>query len=150
MGVVAFARMTSFPDNRSEIFDEAVAVLAAFGSGIEAENTDPWLILPKHVDNGRPVGIMAMRHLAAVSPCGVKIGPYSRRTTFLWVAPVLAIVEPTQSTSVRRANIYRFPPGFGLESCQSVEDLPKSDGIILEGTDAWSQVEELFTAIEGD
>ena len=38
--------------SRTEIFDEAVAVLSAFGSGIEAENTDPWLTLPNHVDNG--------------------------------------------------------------------------------------------------
>ena len=136
--------------SRTEIFDEAVAVLSAFGSGIEAENTDPWLTLPNHVDNGRPVGIMAMKNIAVVSPSGVKIGPYTRRTTFLWVAPVLAIVEPTQSTSVRRANIYRFPPGFGPESCQSVEDLPKSEGIILESTDAWTQIEELFEAVEGD
>ena len=136
--------------SRTEIFDEAVAVLSAFGSGIEAENTDPWLTLPNHVDNGRPVGIMAMKNIAAVSPSGVKIGPYTRRTTFLWVAPVLAIVEPTQSTSVRRANIYRFPPGFGPESCRSVEDLPKSEGIILESTDAWTQIEELFEAVEGD
>lgn len=136
--------------SRTEIFDEAVAVLSAFGSGIEAENTDPWLTLPNHVDNGRPVGIMAMKNIAAVSPSGVKIGPYTRRTTFLWVAPVLAIIEPTQSTSVRRANIYRFPPGFGPESCQSVEDLPKSEGIILESTDAWTQIEELFEAVEGD
>ena len=135
--------------SRSEVFDEAAAVLANFGSGIEAENADPWLILPKHVDNGRPVGIMAMKNIAGASPCGVKIGPYTRRTTFLWVAPVLAIVEPTQSTSVRRANIYRFPPGFGPESCQSVEDLPKSAGIILESTDAWTQIEELFEAVEG-
>lgn len=134
----------------NEIFDEAVAVLATFGSGIEAENLAPWLSLPKHVDNGRPVGIMAMKQIAAASPCGVKIGPYSRRTTFLWVAPTLAIVEPTQSTSVRRANIYRFPSGFGPESCQSVEDLPKSEGIILESTDAWRQIEELFEAVEAD
>ena len=90
------------------------------------------------------------RNIAAASPSGVKIGPYTRRTTFLWVAPVLAIIEPTQSTSVRRANIYRFPPGFGPESCQSVEDLPKSEGIILESTDAWTQIEELFEAVEGD
>lgn len=136
--------------SRTEIFDEAVAVLSTFGSGIEAENTDPWLTLPKHVDNGRPVGIMAMKHLAGASPCGVKIGPYTRRTTLLWVAPVLAIVEPTQSTSVRRANIYKFPPGFGPESCQSVEDLPKSQGIILEPTAEWAQIEALFEAVEGD
>ena len=136
--------------SRSEIFDEAVAVLSSFGSGIEADNDDPWLTLPKHVDNGRPVGIMAMKNIAAASPCGVKIGPYTRRTTFLWVAPVLAIVEPTQSTSIRRANIYRFPPGFGPESCQSVEDLPKSEGIILESTDGWTRIEELFEAVEGE
>lgn len=134
----------------SEIFDDAVAQLATFGSGIEAENMAPWLMLPKHVDNGRPVGIMAMKHLAPASPCGVKIGPYTRRTTFLWVAPVLAIVEPTQSTSVRRANIYKFPSGFGPESCQSVEDLPKSAGIILESTDEWAEIEALFVAVEGE
>lgn len=141
--------MSTSPEKANEIFDETVAVLATFGSGIEAENMNPWLSLPKANENGRPVGIFAMKHLAAAGNCGVKIGPYSRRTTLLWVSPVLAIVEPTQS-SVRRANIYRFPPGFGPESCQSVEDLPKSENIILESTDAWQEIEELFEAIEGE
>lgn len=140
--------MDAAPTASEDAFERAVEALAQFGSGIESENLRPWLSLPKHVESGRALGLLALKPLVKQSPCGVKIGPYSARTTFLWIDPVLAIVEPTQTSGVRRANIYRFPPGFGPDSCDSVEDLPRSAGIILEPTSDWEQIAEMFETID--
>ena len=131
-----------------DAFERAVEALAHFGSGIESENLRPWLSLPKHVESGRALGLLALKPLVKESPCGVKIGPYATRTTLLWIDPVLAIVEPTQTSGVRRANLYRFPPGFGPDSCESVEELPRSAGIILEPTSDWQQIADMFETID--
>ena len=133
-----------------DVFDSAVATLAEFGGGIHAENQSPWLVLPKSASAARDVGLLAIKQLVAASPCGVRIGPYSERTTFLWVAPQLAIVEHTDNRDVRRANLYRFQAGFGPESSESLAELPKSAPIILEGTSEWERIAALFDAVESN
>lgn len=132
-----------------DIFDRAVDTLAGLGGGVVAENQDPWLFLPREVEDPRWIGFIAMKEIVAASPCGVKIGPYSRRTTLLWVGRTLAIVEPTKLEGVRRANLHSFPVGQDPTGYGTLADLPKSEGIILESTADWQRVAKLFETIEG-
>ena len=133
-----------------DVFDSAVATLAEFGGGIHSENQSPWLVLPKSASAARDVGLLAIKQLVGASPCGVRIGPHSERTTFLWVAPQLAIVEQADNRDVRRANLYQLEARCGPESCESLAALHKSAPIILEGTSKWARIATLFDAVESN